>query len=302
MLSSYLQQASQTPIALPALCETFETTSVDIHCSGAAQLAANPAIGGRVRGALGKQLELSASPGALAGTGCDWRAPCALDLLFVTHGHLTAGMEIPRPWALAILPRGDDLLVSLRLFGLAGNWAGEIADALVRALRQGLRRLTPRETGLRIIDRQIISQRGVAGVCPPGHSLMLETLTPLSLRHDRHTHADPGALVKSLGNRASGLARWHGVALALDSAALVAEAEALRKQALWEQSSRAGPWLGRSSRHPDTKKLDGISGRLLLPPPGPVARALLEIGTLVQAGGRTTHGMGRYALSVLPGC
>lgn len=111
---------------------------VQVVCPGHGRLADHLGIPARVRGAWGRALARGASPEALAGGPCLWPAPCAYDLFFNTHDHLTARLALPKPYVLRLERVGRDLCVTLTLFGIAADWAGEAADALVRALRGGL--------------------------------------------------------------------------------------------------------------------------------------------------------------------
>ncbi len=100
-------------------------------------MAKDHALGGRIRGALGNALKEGASEGAIERQKCDWDAPCALDIFFNCQGKITSRLEVPKPWALNCFVDNGDLMVNVCIFGIAGDWAGEVADALVRGLKNG---------------------------------------------------------------------------------------------------------------------------------------------------------------------
>jgi len=111
----------------------------------------------------------------------------------------------------------------------------------------------------------------------------------------RRAHADPASLITSLANRASGLARWHGVCLDVPGPALAVEAAQLAAGARWQDAAPRS-WVRGSRAQGRRMQIEGLTGCLSLPPAGGLVSALLVIGAQCHAGGRTTSGMGRYAL------
>ncbi len=294
MIRTFLERAATTVGSVDELAARWQVTRIELSVVGGARLATDRAFGGRVRGALGHRLREGASAAARDGKACDWQAPCAYDVLFNTHGNITPRLEIPKPWALAVGGSGDDLAVSLYLFGIAGNWAGDVADALVRALCGGIG-----GHRLKVADRAVEVQRGVA-VPDPARAVMLEFRTPLMLRQGREFHAKPDSLLKSIGNRISGLARWHGMALVPDRPGFLADVTRLSAGAVWEELARLPDWTSHSARQGRGKSMGGYLGRLLLPAPGQEVANLLAAGETAQAGSHSTHGLGRFRLYSLP--
>ncbi len=299
MIDRFLKNAAKEEDGpgFAGIAEAWQVTRIVVTVADAADLAADPGTGGRIRGALGHRLADGASEPARKGEPCDWSEPCAFDLLFRCQGRLTGRLELPRPWALSVsaLPGTDRLAVELPLFGIAGHWAGEIADALVRALRGRI----GERSALQVLERRINVQEGVS-LPPPGRPLMLDFLSPLMLRQGRGFHARPDALLKSAGNRISGLARWHGRRLVPDVEAFLADIERLNEGAVWEDLSRAKGWSSHSSRQQQAKPMAGFLGRLLLPPPTKETAALLALAETAQAGSHSTQGLGRFRLTALP--
>lgn len=271
-------------------------TRVLLLCPGAATVAGNPNLPAKIRGAWGRRLAEGASDGALAGGPCNWPAPCAYDLFFNAQGRATSRLEIPKPFVLALDVAGHDLVVSLTLFGVAGDWAGEAADALVRALREGLDG-GPERRALAVTSREIVAAQGLDAADLSAGAL-LRFLSPVALRQGKRLHVEPASLLKSIANRISGLALWQGSALAIDPGALKAETEALGEAAEWSFDSL--PDWRRSSKAQNRRfAMRGALGELLLSPPSRSLAVLLRLGAEVHAGSHAALGMGRYQLLAL---
>lgn len=291
---AFLAHAAGSPASIETVAAAWRMARITVRCDGEGGLADHPAIGARVRGAWGRALAAGASAGALDGGPCPWAAPCAYDLFFNTHGHLTARLELPKPFVLSLEAQGRDLVVLLTLFGIAADWAGEAADALVRALRGGLDMGRDRRAALDPVTRDIVVSQGLP-LPDPDQATVLTFQTPLVLRQDQAAHADPASLITSLANRVSGLTRWHGLCLDVPGPALAVEAAQLAAGARWHEPEHKA-WTRGSQVQRRRMPVQGISGQLSLPPASPLVSALQAMGEHCHAGGRTTSGMGRYAL------
>lgn len=293
-IRAFLAQAAVRPVSIEATTAAWRMARITVRCAGEGRLADHQGVGARIRGAWGHALAAGASPEALVGGPCPWPAPCAYDLFFNTHGHLTARLELPKPFVISLEAQGRDLVVMLTLFGIAADWAGEAADALVRALRGGLDMGRDRRAALDPVRRDIAVSQGLP-LPEPDRGTVLAFQTPLVLRQDQTAHADPASLITSLANRVSGLARWHGLCLDVPGPALAAEAAKLAAGARWDGPARQS-WMRGSQVQGRRMPVQGISGRLSLPPASPLVSALVIMGEHCHAGGRTTSGMGRYVL------
>lgn len=288
-------------VALADLPGQWFHSVVVVRCRGARSLAGDPKFAGTLRGAWGEQLKATASAEAIAGEPCPWRPPCALDVLFRTQGRITPALEIPKPYALALLADGADLVVRLTVFGFATEWTEAAADALVRAVRG----LTPGGQRLAVHDRWYWSEDGIV-IEPVPPALVLAFATPLQIRPRDAARAPAGGggddagfdlpmLVASLGNRISGLARWQDAALDADFRGLKDQAAAVAVRLLdhapdrWLRfSRRQGQWIPMAGR----RLVALIEGDLapLMP--------LLAIGESCHAGSHASLGLGRYTLLV----
>ncbi len=271
------------------LARSWVWAELTLEVPGAGHLARRPELVGKLRGAWGEALKESASPAARAGRACDWEPACAFELFMREQGRGPAGLPIPKPYVFAVDERKAALCVRLCCFGLAAAWAGEAAEALVRALRGAL----SVGRGLEPAFRRI---RWCEGVEPPaGDHLLLLFRSPLEIRtRDRGAYGF-ATFITSLGNRVSGLARWQGATVEADFRALKAEAAALPVAGEagglveWRRfSARQGQWIPMAGRLPAVR----------IPRPSPELLALLAIGTVTHVGSHAALGLGRYVLVV----
>ncbi|MFV0474936.1 MAG: hypothetical protein ACK5MQ_12130, partial [Pikeienuella sp.] len=218
----FLEGAAERPVDPVVLAAHWRMARVELRAAGAAAVARNPNAPAKLRGAWGR---------ALAGGPCLWPAPCGYDLFFNVQGAVTARLELPKPFTLLLMAEAGDLVIALTLFGVATDWAGEAADAPVRAARAGLDGATGRRA-LEIIHRDI-AIAGEAPLADLSAGAVLRFLSPVSLRQGGAHHAEPASMITSLANRIGGLARWQGLRLALNGAALKAEATRLGAAAEW---------------------------------------------------------------------
>lgn len=264
-----------------------------VHLPGA--LAADPALPGKLRGGWGRQLLAGASAPAAAGQPCPWDPPCAYDVLF-RERPLLKGMEMPKPFLFAAEAGGPEIThLRLTLFGFASDLLDLAADALVRALATGL----DLPGGRRVVA---VAQRHLTGddhlpVPPVPAAVTLHFHTPLCLRRGGATLTGAEllpALVTSLGNRISALARWQ-------DAELVADWPGLRDHAATLSVDTGGltpiQWQRGSARQDHGPlPMGGLIGDLRLSGDLAPLWPLLCLGEACHAGSHTAQGLGRYHL------
>lgn len=275
----------------------FPHASISLRMPSAARLSADPAFPGKVRGSLGEVLKRAASAEAIDGRPCPWTPPCALDIFFRSQGMMTKGLEIPKPITIAVAAVGSDLVVTARLFGLAAEWAGQIADALTRALREGLRH--PRGGLLDVTARDITWAEEapnwslLAGSEPKRLELVFET--PFVLRDNRNSHAKLPALVTGIGNRVSGLARWMGASIEADWSEIKAAATELTVE---RSTVTETNWTRASRRQNKLIGMVGFQGEVIISGPLAPVLPLLALGQITHAGAHAALGMGRYRIVI----
>lgn len=283
---------------LPA--EWFHCVTL-IRCCGARSLADDPKSMGKLRGAWGEQLKATASDEAIAGEPCPWTPPCALDVFFRPQARLTPALEVPKPYVLALLPDGGDLLVRLTIFGFATDWTEAAVEALVRACR------TSRHNGrvLEVVDRRYWSEDAVAVTQTPT-ALVLAFETPLDIRDRRRIGVEKvppeergrfklDKFVATLGNRVSGLARWQDAEADGDFRALKSHAAGLDVHELSRVPDR---WTRFSRRQEQWIPMAGRRAVVLVEGDLAPLMPLLAIGETCHAGSHASLGLGRYRMLV----
>jgi hypothetical protein len=287
--------APSRQVGLAALLPLWSRTRISVRLALPRDLA-DFGLGTRVRGALGHALLRAASPEAIAGRPCSWVPACALDPLFVERASPRGG-----PWPKPVVPRiireGDTALVTLDLFGFAANWAEPVADALVAALRGGLRdrhgalcRLDPRERRIEDVPAPV--------PLPPAMAYALTFSTPLVLRQGEAPQLSAAALVMGLLTRLEGLARWHDLDLMLDWSAVRAMVNAME---LATPGARLVRWNRASARQGREIPMAGWVGPILLTGEAELLGLLLVLGETAGAGGFTSAGHGQFRAIPLVG-
>lgn len=277
---------------------------VAVRLRGAGHFAAHPRFIGKIRGALGDELKQTASEEARAGKPCPWQPPCAFDILFRSQGAITPGLEIPKPYVLALDGDGGDAVLRLALFGFATDWIEAASEALVRALRHGVRHMSLREA--QIIERRVWAEDVVRMPDVEPAAVVIGLLTPLEIRRqarNRETveqEADPDdfdflAFVTSLSNRVSGLARWQDILVDADFQALKEKA---RRLSIRQLPHPPRSWKRYSNRQARWVPMQGRQRALLIEGDLGEVWPLLVIGETTHVGSHTSLGLGRYALFV----
>jgi hypothetical protein len=275
-------------LTLPDLRAAFQFTDITICSDAPGSLAYHPVLPGKLRGALSLRLRDSASDAVLAGQPCSWSPPCALDIVAGKPARTDGGRPVPHPMVILADDVAGRLTLRIRLFGTAADWAGEVADAAVRGIRGGLTGLPD----LSVIDRRFDSCPGLPPL-PATQMIAIRFITPLNIRRENQTHADPDAFLRGLVQRVDGMARHLDATLA-DTARLAAPDGAI--EGYWIEAEGQN-WQRRSTPQRRAIPMEGVSGRLLLTGPGIAEYAdLIAIGSVIFAGGRTAFGQGRYVL------
>lgn len=305
-------------VSLEGLAAGWFQQTVAVRAAGAAALAEDPALPGRVRGALERALLAGASAQARRGDPCPWDPPCAHDALVREQGKIASGLPVPRPMVLRAEAAGHDLLVRLTLFGFACDWTPAAAEALSAALAGGIAPplrlagaasvVTARAAlaahrpgaaadgpGLTLTARRVETAEGLS-VPADATAVELDFATPVCLRGGADLRHGLAGFVGALANRVFGLARWQDAEVAEERRALLAAADhvAVDTTALARTTWRRG-----SARQDRWLPMEGDHGPVLLQGPLAPLLPLLTLGTAVHAGARTTFGQGAYRMRVL---
>ena len=289
-------------IDLAGLAAAVRLRHLTFRLSGLAAHAGDPGLAGRIRGAFGKVLMASASPESLAGAPCPWTPPCAFEALFRKQGRMTAGIDFPSPWLIALDPVKGDLLVKLTLFGLACEWAPAAAEAMTEALVEHVD--WAGATGLFVPKRQIISRRlnAVDGLTLEDHAVKnvsLDFISPLVISNIDPSE-DPIPAFTGFGHRLEGIARWH--ALTLQGINWNHLASDIRRCGFEWQEVVPVVWPRGSKRQNRIIGMDGVVGTMTIsgdPNIAPDVCALLRLGEAFHVGADIAFGCGRYSMRAM---
>ena len=289
--------APSESVGLADFPDRFFGTDIALRIDGAGAAVADPGLAGRIRGAFGARLVESASPEARSGKPCPWDPPCAFEVLFRKQGRIEAGLDFPAPWVVLVDAAGRDLVVTLRLFGFACDYAPAAAEAFAAAAT--LRLDLSGKSGLFLPKPQIVG-RTVEPSTPPRQIAAadfhtLDFLSPVAM--SSHSAIErPGSLISGAAARASGLARWHDCALDFDRQSLKEAVGSLELE--WSGVHRQA-WL-RGSRPQDRNiPMHGYAGRLHIDGPGEAlgfVAPLLALGERMFIGADVAFGCGRYRI------
>jgi hypothetical protein len=197
-----------------ALAEGWADQDIVLRLGGIGHLAP-PDLGAHLRRSFLGALGPGGSGPARAGRPCPWDPPCALDV-FCREQLRTGGDGLPKPYVLALQAEGRDLLVTLRIFGMANDWAMTAAEALVAGVTgilpwgrviPGLAERPP-VTGRQILPGSLMPQ-------PAPGPLRIRFASPADMSGDNPGGpADPAArLLSRMIRRVDAMARWQGLAL-----------------------------------------------------------------------------------------
>lgn len=287
---------------LLGLCQAWRQVRITAACQRQGRSALDPGhawlLPGKVRGAWGQALLRGASPQARAGQPCPWTPPCALEALFRPQGQAAGGLELARPYVLAVSPDGDGrgLTVRLSLFGAAGEYALAAAEALVIALGEGTFHLAEAPERLEVTDREVGELEG-PDLSQASLAARLGFITPLCQRRGNEVGLEAPSLLTGLANRLSSLARWHGLELVADWRQIKEIAQGLQ----WDFQGPGRVTWRRKSQRQDGREIPmaGLLGDLYLRGDLLSLAPLLALGERCHAGGHTSLGLGRYELSWL---
>ncbi len=158
-------------------------------------------------GALGR----AASSSARQKLPCPWDPPCALDV-FRREQLRTRGDGLPKPYLLFATAQGADMLLHLRVFGMANDWFPSAIDGLIVGLREILPwqkldrniRACPQLVDRFIRVEETVETRQASSLRLSLNNVEITDSDPLN---------EPHKLMGRLMRRVDGVSRWCGVAL-----------------------------------------------------------------------------------------
>ncbi len=278
-------------VADPArLAEAWFDQTAIFRLRGAGALD-RPGLGGHLRrsflGALGR----GASPEARAGQPCAWDPPCALDVFLREQFRGPGGDGLPKPYVIFTEADGPDLLVSLRVFGMANDWFAAASEAFVAGMREILpwRQFYGQDMPA-LGGRRLEQVAGLAPLPDPG-AVRLEILSPMDASTARG--ALEASLLSRLLRRVDALSRWQG--LALDSRQTRRLTEQLRGLDFTGTRLRFGVYNS-PNRKRQNRARRSVSGHLVAVGDLHGLMPVLAIGERCHVGRGAVEGQGRYQL------
>lgn len=253
-------------------------------------------IGGHLRrsflGALGK----AASPEAASGQPCLWEPPCAFDVFGREQLRGATGDGLPKPYAIGVWTEGRDLIVTLRVFGMANDWA----MAAFEAMSAGVRTILPWRREVRglsapppVADRRIEIHHIPSVVAP--HAVRVVLLSPMDISGGDPI-SNPATILSRAIRRADAVSRWNGLGLLPD--ARTRSATVVRGLRV----KTAGLTIGRHTshnRHRQARTGPTLHGSLTVHGDLAPIWPLLQISERAQVGRHTVEGLGRIRLEPL---
>lgn len=277
-------------VDLATLADRWTMQDLRVLVPGHGALAQDAWTLHRFRGALGHALWVGASAEARADRPCPFQPPCGYALFHGTTDPDGMGAGNDRPFTLEADDLDGDLLLTLRLFGMAGDWASEFLAAMVAACRSGLDTGTRGQRRALPVQMATRAPAALPGALPPHAGVTVETVTPIVQKSDGKAQAslDVASLLSALARRLESLARWHGLRPGWDSRAIGRVAQTYCADAQAMLGAATVP-TGR-----DTGRLrPAHAGLLRLPPPPPDLAPLLRLAPAVHLGADIAYGAGR---------
>jgi len=282
--------------SIAELAQNWHDLQVVLRLQGAAD-ASTPGFGNHVRRSFLGALAPGASPSARAGLACSWDPPCALDLFCREQFRGPRGDGMPKPYAIQIDTKGNDLLVGLTVFGMACDWFYVAAEAM----SAGLTGILPwgKATQSLVSDSPEITHRitgGAAGLdpIPTAQSVRVTFLSPVDASSRKPV--TPASLLSAALRRMDALSRWQGLALDPD----IGREAAKRIGDCDFRDIELHPTVYKSPNRTDQARNSKVlTGSFVVSRHMETLWPLLQLCERTQIGRGTVQGLGRIQLEAL---
>jgi len=253
-------------------------------------------FGGHLRRSFLGALGVGASPAAQAGRPCTWDPPCALDVFYREQLRGPRGDGLAKPFVLAAWPEQNDLVVMLRVFGMAMDWSSAAFEALVAGIRGILPwpRLVHGMSAPPAITARSAFTDGIIET-PAPEMVQLTMLSPVDAS-GADPFAEPHTILARAFRRVDAISRWNGVALETDKA--IAVARQLRSLDYDLTGLVAGRYSS-PNRHGQRRNDPTISGTLVVRGDLTDIWPVLRIAERAHIGRHAVEGLGRVRIDAL---
>ncbi len=285
-------------IGFDELAQRWQCLDISVKLSGYGGLVGAPNILPMLRGAIGRALMMGASQESLAQKICPWAPPCTNDVFFGPKPEIKITRHtqvVPKPFVLSAKAQGQDLALTISLFGFAGDWQADIRTALIVSVRENInwQKLAQDIFLPSALDCQIHTQRAIIkNVVPIPNRVVMDFITPVDCKNTDPAD-NPMSVLSRLANRLYLLARWHGVGIEVDWKAL---SNAWRALVIGVESENTHTLVRNSKRTSTQYKVSGRCIQLTLEGDLSPLWPLLVMGEQAHIGRGTTAGLGRYKL------
>ena len=250
-----------------------------------------PDLPDRVRGAWGRALERQLKAG-LEVAADPLFAP-AWEIFFGDYGG--ALNKCGRPYLIETDAKKSEILIRLRLVGLARQWWQEAGEGLRDALATGIaiHQHGAFRVPIKNVDIQFHRRRGVGSsfADETADGLDLYFVTPLAIRRRGVRSVTLADFALGIYERAKSVAHWQGLSLSLPQMRLrdaFSELEVVRSNLQWQHWDRYSSTTGHKPM-----PVWGSVGHYRLHGRNAGIVPLLQLGKLVHVGSNTAIGFGR---------
>lgn len=171
-------------------------------------------IGAHLRRSFLGALGAGASLAAKSNQPCMWDPPCALDVFCREQLRGARGDGLPKPYVIEYHLDGIDLIVTLRVFGMANDWFMAASEAMVAGIRTILpweKLIAGRKYAPHILSRQVQSIP-LAEMPKSMRAVRLVFTSPTDIGGSEPL-AHPHRFLSRLLRRVDGMSRWNGLGL-----------------------------------------------------------------------------------------
>jgi len=275
------------------LAQAFFAQSVTFRLENAG--ASAPAgVGAHIRRSFLGALGPGASDAARAGKPCSWDPPSALDIFCREQLRGPRGDGLPKPYVVECRPDQQDLLVTLRVFGMANDWFMTAAEAMATGMRDILPwgRLFPGRTQPpRILSRKV--DVGVLRPMPADARAVRLVFTAPTDTGGSDPKDRPHRLLTRLQRRVDGVSRWNGVGLADEAGrALAAQLRGFD----FDTSGLVLSHYSSPNASRQTRRKATLTGVLVITGNIRLIWPLLAMGEACHLGRGAVEGLGAYTL------